>query len=44
METIASVPWIVNNSGDHYKIGIGAGTKLIPSGHVENWCLRTAVL
>jgi NADH-quinone oxidoreductase subunit F len=32
VETIASVPWIVNNSGDDYaKIGIGrsTGTKLI---------------
>jgi NADH-quinone oxidoreductase subunit F len=37
VETIASVPWIVNNSGDDYaKIGI-AGTKLISaSGHVKN--------
>jgi NADH-quinone oxidoreductase subunit F len=37
VETIASVPWIVNNSGDDYaKIGIGrsTGTKLI-SGHVK---------
>jgi NADH-quinone oxidoreductase subunit F len=36
VETIASVPWIVNNSGDDYaKIGIGrsTGTKLI--------CFRT---
>jgi NADH-quinone oxidoreductase subunit F len=37
VETIASVPWIVNNSGDDYaKIGIGrsTGTKLISaSGH-----------
>jgi NADH-quinone oxidoreductase subunit F len=32
VETIASVPWIVNNSGDDYaKIGIGrsTGTKLM---------------
>jgi NADH-quinone oxidoreductase subunit F len=40
VETIASVPWIVNNSGDDYaKIGIGrsTGTKLISaSGHVKN--------
>jgi NADH-quinone oxidoreductase subunit F len=40
VETIASVPWIVNNSGDEYaKIGIGrsTGTKLISaSGHVKN--------
>jgi NADH-quinone oxidoreductase subunit F len=39
VETIASVPWIVNNSGDDAKIGIGrsTGTKLISaSGHVEN--------
>jgi NADH-quinone oxidoreductase subunit F len=39
VETIASVPWIVNNSGDDYaKIGIGrsTGTKLISaSGHVK---------
>src|SRR5215217_3959639 len=40
VETIASVPWIINNSGDDYaKIGIGrsTGTKLISaSGHVKN--------
>ncbi len=40
VETIASVPWIVNNSGDDYaQIGIGrsTGTKLISaSGHVKN--------
>jgi NADH-quinone oxidoreductase subunit F len=38
VETIASVPWIVNNSGDYAKIGIGrsTGTKLISaSGHVK---------
>jgi NADH-quinone oxidoreductase subunit F len=38
VETIASVPWIVNNSGDDYaKIGIGrsTGTKLI-SASCEN--------
>jgi NADH-quinone oxidoreductase subunit F len=39
VETIASVPWIVNNSGDDYaKIGIGrsTGTKLISaSGNVK---------
>jgi NADH-quinone oxidoreductase subunit F len=43
VETIASVPWIVNNSGDDYaKIGIGrSGTKLISaSGHEKSWCLR----
>jgi NADH-quinone oxidoreductase subunit F len=37
VETIASVPWIVNNS-DYAKIGIGrsTGTKLISaSGHVK---------
>ena len=40
VETIASVPWIVNNSGDEYaQIGIGrsTGTKLISaSGHIKN--------
>lgn len=40
VETIAAVPWIVNNSGAEYaKIGIGrsTGTKLISaSGHVKN--------
>ncbi|QSW91121.1 MULTISPECIES: NADH-quinone oxidoreductase subunit NuoF [Flavobacterium] len=40
VETIATVPWIVNNSGDDYaKIGIGrsTGTKLISaSGHIKN--------
>jgi NADH-quinone oxidoreductase subunit F len=39
VETIASVPWIVNNSVDDYaKIGIGrsTGTKLISSGHIKN--------
>ena len=39
VETIAAVPWIVNNSGDEYaKIGIGrsTGTKLISAcGHLE---------
>jgi NADH-quinone oxidoreductase subunit F len=39
VETIASVPWIVNNSGDDYaKIGIGrsTGTKLISaSGNIK---------
>ena len=39
VETIASVPWIINNSGDDYaKIGIGrsTGTKLISaSGHIK---------
>jgi NADH-quinone oxidoreductase subunit F len=38
VETIASVPWIVNNSGDDYAKGIGrsTGTKLISaSGHVK---------
>jgi len=39
VETIASVPWIVNNGGDEYaKIGIGksTGTKLISaSGHIN---------
>lgn len=40
VETIASVPWIVNNSGDEYaQIGIGrsTGTKLISaSGNIKN--------
>ena len=40
VETLAAVPWIVNNSGAEYaKIGIGrsTGTKLISaSGHVKN--------
>ena len=40
VETIAAVPWIVNNSGaDYAKIGIGrsTGTKLISaSGHIKN--------
>ena len=40
VETIATVPWIINNSGaDYAKIGIGrsTGTKLISaSGHVKN--------
>jgi NADH-quinone oxidoreductase subunit F len=40
VETIATVPWIINNSGDDYaKIGIGrsTGTKLISaSGHIKN--------
>lgn len=40
VETIAAVPWIINNSGDDYaKIGIGrsTGTKLISaSGHIKN--------
>lgn len=40
IETIAAVPWIINNSGDEYaKIGIGrsTGTKLISaSGHIKN--------
>ncbi len=40
VETIAAVPWIINNSGDEYaKIGIGrsTGTKLISaSGHIKN--------
>jgi NADH-quinone oxidoreductase subunit F len=39
VETIAAVPWIVNNTGDEYaKIGIGrsTGTKLISAcGHLE---------
>ncbi|NTW33674.1 MAG: NADH-quinone oxidoreductase subunit F, partial [Bacteroidetes bacterium] len=39
-ETIATVPWIINNSGEEYaKIGIGksTGTKLIcASGHINN--------
>jgi NADH-quinone oxidoreductase subunit F len=39
VETIASVPWIVNNSGDDYaNIGIGrsTGTKLISaSGNIK---------
>jgi len=40
VETIAAVPWIINNSGDDYaKIGVGrsTGTKLISaSGHIKN--------
>jgi NADH-quinone oxidoreductase subunit F len=44
VETIASVPWIVNNSGDDYaNIGIGrsTGTKLISaSGNIKIRCLR----
>ena len=40
VESIAAVPWIVNNSGEEYaKIGIGrsTGTKLISaSGHIKN--------
>lgn len=40
VETLATVPWIINNSGDDYaKIGIGrsTGTKLISaSGHINN--------
>jgi NADH-quinone oxidoreductase subunit F len=40
VETIAAVPWIVNNSGaDYAKIGIGrsTGTKLISaSGNIKN--------
>lgn len=40
VETIAAVPWIVNNSGAEYaKIGVGrsTGTKLISaSGHIKN--------
>ncbi|MGV3587139.1 MAG: NADH-quinone oxidoreductase subunit NuoF [Adhaeribacter sp.] len=40
VESIASVPWIVNNTGDEYaKIGVGrsTGTKLISaSGHINN--------
>ena len=40
VETIATVPWIINNSGaDYAKIGIGrsTGTKLISaSGHLKN--------
>jgi NADH-quinone oxidoreductase subunit F len=40
VESLAVVPWIVNNSGDEYaKIGIGrsTGTKLISaSGHINN--------
>jgi NADH-quinone oxidoreductase subunit F len=43
VETIAAVPWIVNNSGAEYaKIGIGrsTGTKLISaSGHIKPRCL-----
>jgi NADH-quinone oxidoreductase subunit F len=39
VETIASVPWIINNGGDNYaKIGIGksTGTKLISAcGHIK---------
>lgn len=39
VETIAAVPWIINNTGDEYaKIGIGrsTGTKLISaSGHIK---------
>jgi len=40
VETIATVPWIVNHGGDEYaKIGVGrsTGTKLISaSGHIKN--------
>jgi NADH-quinone oxidoreductase subunit F len=40
VETIAAVPWIINNSGDEYaKIGLGrsTGTKLISaSGNIKN--------
>ncbi len=40
MRSIASVPWIVNNTGDEYaKIGVGrsTGTKLISAGgHINN--------
>ncbi|QYJ69249.1 NADH-quinone oxidoreductase subunit NuoF [Flavobacterium litorale] len=40
VESIAAVPWIINNSGEEYaKIGIGrsTGTKLISaSGHIKN--------
>ncbi len=40
VETLSTVPWIINNSGDDYaKIGIGrsTGTKLISaSGHIKN--------
>lgn len=40
VETLASVPWIVNHGGDEYaKIGVGrsTGTKLISaSGHINN--------
>lgn len=40
VESIASVPWIINNGGEEYaKIGIGrsTGTKLISaSGHIKN--------
>lgn len=40
VESIASVPWIVNNTGEEYaKIGVGrsTGTKLISaSGHINN--------
>src|SRR5665213_3768275 len=40
VETIADVPWIVNNGGDEYaKIGLGrsTGTKLISAcGHINN--------
>src|SRR5690606_820633 len=40
VEPIASVPWIVNNTGDEYaKIGVGrsTGTKLISaSGHIKS--------
>src|SRR6478735_6904103 len=43
VETIATVPWIVNNSGaDYAKIGVGrsTGTKLISaSGHIKNPCV-----
>ena len=40
VESIASVPWIVNNTGEEYaKVGVGrsTGTKLISaSGHINN--------
>ena len=40
VESIASVPWIINNTGDEYaKIGVGrsTGTKLISAGgHINN--------
>ena len=40
VETIATVPWVINNGGDEYaKIGVGrsTGTKLISaSGHIKN--------
>lgn len=40
VESIASIPWIINNTGEEYaKIGVGrsTGTKLISaSGHIKN--------